>query len=470
MKSLAPAPVWEMFDIVCSVPHPSGHEASLREKLIEIARKAGLQTQVDKAGNLRIDRMASPGMEERPRIIMQAHMDMVPQSDFDFDFANNPVQPAVDGDYVRAKGTTLGADNGIGIALAMAMLLDKDLPCGRLSMLATVEEETGLTGAKELAPEMLDGDILLNFDSEDEGIYIGCAGGARMDAKLPLQYEKTPGNTIGVKLSISGMKGGHSGCDIHAGRGNAILSMAEFIRRSTLCRVAAVTGGNADNAIPRECTAFAVIPAKSENELRRQVAEFEAEMRKNFDVAKNFAFTIEQTGIPPEVWTEKTQDKVCGTLLATPAGVLQESPELGVVATSNNVASVRTDGALHICMMARSMYDREREALTEKIAGLYRGNGGKFTVSNTYPGWSPVPDSPLVRTAQRLHMEMFGTEVPLKVIHAGLECGILSGKNPSLQIISFGPTILNPHSPAERLDIASVAKANRYAKAIIQAL
>lgn len=474
LHQIAPVNVWRLFAKICAIPHPSGREEQLRMALADIARNAGLEITTDATGNLRIDRPAAPGMENRPHILLQAHMDMVPQSNAarQFDFATMPIQPRVIDGFVYATDTTLGADNGLGLAAGLALLLDADLKCGALSLLATVEEETGLTGAKNATPEMLRGDYLLNLDSEEDGIfYIGCAGGARLNLELPLDWQSTQEGMQGFCVSVTGMKGGHSGLDIGSGRGNAIRVLLEFIERHPFCRIADIEGGSADNAIPRECTATIAVPAELATSLERLTDEYTRELRGELDVTEDFAVTVTPCPAPNRVWSAGQQDKLLGAMLETPFGVESYNERLHVVSTSNNFASAHIrNNQLHLCLMQRSMYDHEREALTAGIFKLYSPLGGKVLQSNIYPGWTPQPDSTLARKAQEVYHALFGTKPPLKVIHAGLECGIFAGKNPNLQLLSFGPTILNPHSPTERADIASTERFWKFLRALVTEL
>lgn len=475
LGSLSPAPVWEIFEMICSIPHPSGHEAALAEALAAAARERGLAVRRDAAGNLRIDRAAAPGFESAPVVLLQAHLDMVPQTapGVKFDFLTDPIPPEIRGEWVvSGAGTTLGSDNGIGVAAAVALLFDPAWRGGALAGVFTVSEEVGLNGALALSPEMLEGTYLLNLDSEEEGeLYLGCAGGARLTLTFDVVFQPVSAGMTGVRCTVGGMAGGHSGCNIADRRGNAIRLLARLLERSPELLVASFDGGTCDNAIPREAAVCGALPADGVEPFRTRAEAFAREAAGEFDAPPEFRIEVEAAPLPERVWREAFRDRVLGALTGCPDGPTAFDSALGVVQTSSNLASVRSEGErLIVATSQRSQIDAERAALTEAIAQRFRAAGGAAAVSHAYPGWEPRLDSRLFSTAASLYRELFGKRPEPKVIHAGLECGILSGINPKLEILSFGPTLENPHSPGERLDIASVGRFWRFLRELISRL
>lgn len=475
LGSLSPAPVWEIFEMICSIPHPSGHEAALAEALAAAARERGLAVRRDAAGNLRIDRAAAPGFESAPVVLLQAHLDMVPQTapGVKFDFLTDPIPPEIRGEWVvSGAGTTLGSDNGIGVAAAVALLFDPAWRGGALAGVFTVSEEVGLNGALALSPEMLEGTYLLNLDSEEEGeLYLGCAGGARLTLTFDVVFQPVSAGMTGVRCTVGGMAGGHSGCNIADRRGNAIRLLARLLERSPELLVASFDGGTCDNAIPREAAVCGALPADGVEPFRTRAEAFAREAAGEFDAPPEFRIEVEAAPLPERVWREAFRDRVLGALTGCPDGPTAFDSALGVVRTSSNLASVRSEGErLIVATSQRGQIDAERAALTEAIAQRFRAAGGAAAVSHAYPGWEPRLDSRLFSTAASLYRELFGKRPEPKVIHAGLECGILSGINPKLEILSFGPTLENPHSPGERLDIASVGRFWRFLRELISRL
>lgn len=475
LGSLSPAPVWEIFEMICSIPHPSGHEAALAEALAAAARERGLAVRRDAAGNLRIDRAAAPGFESAPVVLLQAHLDMVPQTapGVKFDFLTDPIPPEIRGKWVvSGAGTTLGSDNGIGVAAAVALLFDPAWRGGALAGVFTVSEEVGLNGALALSPEMLEGTYLLNLDSEEEGeLYLGCAGGARLTLTFDVVFQPVSAGMTGVRCTVGGMAGGHSGCNIADRRGNAIRLLARLLERSPELLVASFDGGTCDNAIPREAAVCGALPADGVEPFRTRAEAFAREAAGEFDAPPEFRIEVGAAPLPERVWREAFRDRVLGALTGCPDGPTAFDSALDVVRTSSNLASVRSEGErLIVATSQRSQIDAERAALTEAIAQRFRAAGGAAAVSHAYPGWEPRLDSRLFSTAASLYRELFGKRPEPKVIHAGLECGILSGINPKLEILSFGPTLENPHSPGERLDIASVGRFWRFLSELISRL
>ena len=465
-------PMWDMFVLIAGIPHCSGNEMQLGNVLCDFARIHGLQAEKDAAGNVRIVRPAVNGMEHAPRLILQGHLDMVPQSnDPDFNFTSTPISPIRNGAFLETGGkTTLGADNGIGVAAAMVMLLDRTVQCGELSAVFTVEEETGLKGARNLAGDWLDADYLLNLDSEDEGeLFVGCAGGARVNTRFSLRL--VPAEGVGVTIRLSGLPGGHSGCDIHKKRGNANSLMAELLLELP-CHVASLDGGTLDNAIPRECVCVGTVPEENwkdvQNILQEKQMAFAARLG---DAGKNLKIELEKTETPTMVWDSAQQHTILTALAHCPNGPFAYNNDFPVVETSSNLAIVKTEeGVLSVHSSQRSLVDDEREAASQKVMAHFGSAGGISEVSSAYPGWSPVKESPLLATANRVYERLFGVTPANTVIHAGLECGIFAGINPELQMISFGPDILDPHSPAERLSIDGAERFLQFLRALIEEL
>lgn len=462
ITDLNPAAVWRHFDRICRIPHPSGHEAALRRELELLAEDAGLVHRTDAVGNLRIDRPAAPGHENRPRLILQAHLDMVPQTDGEsaIDLRRDPVRPLTDGRTVRADHTSLGADNGIGLAAALALLTDAGWHGGPLALLATAEEETGLTGALNVDPAFLEGDILLNLDSEQEGeLFLGCAGGAQVSGKIPLETEPVPPALVGRTLVVRGMKGGHSGLDIDAARGNALEIALNILAAHPECRISSIAGGTLDNVIPRRCDCRIALPENGVAALSAELAERTVRLRQQLDVMPDFMLELEAAERPARVWTARSRTAILTALAGMPSGVIRRDPRLGSVESSGNLAALNSDDReLLLKAMPRSSNNAERDAIVRTIGEMITAAGGRFTIGNAYPGWTPKPDSNPVRSAQKIYAGLFGREPALKVIHAGLECGIFLEKNPQLAILSFGPTIRNPHSPSELVEVESVGR------------
>ncbi len=472
---LEPRGVWTIFKEICAIGHPSGHEERLASALADLAERNHLVARRDSVGNLRIDRAAAPGFENAPRVILQAHLDMVPQSapGVAFDFLTDPIPLAEkDGWIVSAAGTTLGSDDGIGVAAAMALLLDPGFRGGPLAAVFTVSEEVGLNGALALSKEFLAGDYLLNLDSEEEGqLYIGCAGGARLELDLEIPFVPAPSGMAGVSAEIRHLAGGHSGINIGDRRGNAVRFLGELLKRCPELRVARIAGGTLDNVIPRDASAWCAVAPEQLTRLRTRAAHLAIELAAGFDAPADFRMELRPAECPEQLWEESFRTGVAAALADAPDGVFARDVRSGQVETSSNLAAVRCEGGvLKIRTSQRSFSDPERRRATDRMIGWFAPLGAKFTVDNSYPGWEPDWDSPLLGTAVALYRELFGAEPQVKVIHAGLECGILQAANPDLQLISFGPTLENPHSPAERLEIASVPKFDRFLRKLVERL
>lgn len=476
---LQPEPVWRHFYTLTQVPRPSKHEARITKTLQEFGESLGLETLVDSVGNVIIRKPATAGFENRTGVILQAHLDMVPQKngDLQHDFTNDPIDAYIDGDVVRARGTTLGADNGIGVAAAMAVLESKTLKHGPIETLFTIDEETGMTGANALQSGILQGKILLNLDSETEGeVYVGCAGGLDGTFRLPITWENVCSERAHYQLQIKGLKGGHSGMDIVLGRANSIKLLVRLLNHLSVCdaRITHFEGGNLRNAIPREASATLAIPQKQVAAFEAGVKEMETIYRNTFaKVDDGITLTLQPCDSAPQMLTQESQERLVRTLCVLPNGVISMSHSLkGLVETSTNLAVVKlTDDRSHVvaqCLL-RSSVESEKEALSEQMEALYRLAGGEALFDNGYPGWAPNMDSPILHTLRTVYAKRWGKEPAIMAIHAGLECGILGSAYPAWDMVSFGPTIMSPHSPDERVDIASVAKFWEFLQLILEA-
>jgi dipeptidase D len=414
-----------------------------------------------------IKKPASPGFENRQGVILQGHLDMVPQknSDTEHDFEKDPIDAYVDGEWVAAKGTTLGADNGMGVAAALAVMADDTLKHGPLEALMTVDEETGMTGAFELQRGILNGKILMNLDSEDEGeLYIGCAGGIDVSGKLKYSEEDVPAGAEAFRLAVRGLKGGHSGLDIHLGRGNSNLLLCRFMYgavRKYGMRLANIEGGSLRNAIPRESFADVCVPASNKDAFLASVKEYESIFKNELgSVEPGLSFTVEPAKLEGGLIDIAATDRLVRLVYGAPNGVIRMSAEMpGVVETSSNLAIVKSaNGVIDVLCLIRSSVDTAKDSLALSIQSVMELAGAEVTLSGSYPGWKPDVDSPILGTMKKVYERDFGKVPEVKVIHAGLECGIIGDAYPGLDMISFGPTIRFPHSPDEKVHIESVQK------------
>lgn len=467
ISELNPKRVWKHFYSLTQIPRPSKKEEKAILFLEKFGKDLGLETIRDGIGNIIIRKPATPGMENRKGIILQAHIDMVPQKNSDkvHDFEKDPIQPRIVDGWVYATGTTLGADNGMGIAVAMAVLEAKDLVHGPVEALFTVDEETGMTGARKLEPGILKGDILVNLDSEDEGeLYVGCAGGLDATATFEYRTEKTPSGLAGYKLSVTGLKGGHSGMDIILGRGNAnkvIVRVLLPLIDNLGARLSSIEGGSLRNAIPREAFAHLAIPAGNEKAAKEIVAKHLAELKSELSAHEpNLDIVLESAGVPAELIDADTARKAVLAVYGAPNGVERMSDAMpGLVETSNNLAIVKSeDGKIQIKCLMRSSVDSAKDILAQSLASVFILAGAKVEFSGGYPGWKPNMDSDILATMKVVYKDLYGNEPEVKAIHAGLECGILGGIYPNWDMISCGPTIRSPHSPDERVNIDTVEK------------
>ena len=464
LKGLKPEKVFEIFGEILSVPRPSKHEERMTKFLMDWAEKRSLEHERDEVGNVIIRKGASKGMENKAWVCLQSHMDMVCEKNGDkvFDFMKDPIEAQIVNQWLMAKGTTLGADDGIGIATALAILDSEDIEHGPIECLFTVDEETGLSGANALSPNLLKSRILLNLDSEDEGeMFIGCAGGVDTLAKLPFEKEETPQGAY-FRISVKGLKGGHSGDDINKGLGcankllNRILWEAD---KEMDMRLSCFNGGNLRNAIAREAYADVVIMEQESEDLKRLVEKFGEELRYEFrSTEPNLQIRIEKVAKPAFVVDTLSQDNLLNVLYACPHGVLAMSREIpGFVETSTNLASVKTEEThFFITTSQRSSVESAKEAAASKVESCFLLAGADVEHSDGYPGWAPNTDSHVLKVAVESYKKLFGKEPVVRAIHAGLECGLIGEKYKDMDMISFGPTLRGVHSPEERLEIATV--------------
>ncbi len=455
-EGLKPELLWKHFDEIRKIPRCSKNEEKIREYVINFAKKKGLEYEVDEVGNVLIRKKATPGHEGAPGVVLQAHLDMVCEknSDVDFDFEKDPIRVKREDGWITADGTTLGADNGIGVAAALAVLEDDSIVHGPLEVLLTVDEETGLTGASNLKPNWLKGKYLLNLDSEDEGVFfIGCAGGRDTIFKLPVSRRKAKGDAFEVK--VSGLKGGHSGVDIHLQRGNAIRILARVLYEIDGVKISEIEGGNKRNAIPREARAVIFADEKDVKAAVEKVLEEVKEELKYSDPDVRIEYSPAQGG---EV-LEETK-KIVDFLMSLPHGVLAMSLAMkGLVETSTNLAVVRSqEKEVEVVESSRSSINSSLEFVCKQLKALGDLAGAETHQPPGYPGWTPNPDSELLRKMKEVYRKLFGKEPEVTAIHAGLETGIIGKNYPHMEMISFGPTIRFPHSPDEKVEIASVEK------------
>lgn len=466
IDKLQPTSLWGNFHELTKIPRPSKNEQKVIEFVKKFGESLGLETIVDEVGNVIIRKPASSGMENRKGIILQSHLDMVPQKNSDkvHDFTKDAIEAYIDGDWVTANDTTLGADNGIGAAAAMAILSSKDVEHGPIEALFTIDEETGMTGAFGLKPGLLKGDILLNLDSEDEGeLYIGCAGGINTSATFDYKLEDVPKDFKGFKIIIKGLKGGHSGLDIHLKRGNANLILNRILINGNEhlgLLLADIEGGSLRNAIPREAFATVAVPQSEVDNLKKLIAEVEAYYKKSLTDDPGLVIKLEETETPSKIIDVATFDNILNAVHLSPNGVIKMDPKLkDVVETSSNLAIIKSDnGKLNIAFLHRSSSENSKKELCKQVREIYEKYGAKIENSGDYPGWQPNPNSPILNTMKEVYNKNFGKVPEVKVIHAGLECGILGANYPNWDMISFGPTIRFPHSPDEKVHIESVGK------------
>ena len=462
---LKPASVFHYFDEICQVPRPSKKEEKIIAYLMKFAEEQGLEAKKDEAGNILIKKAATPGKENLKTVILQSHIDMVCEknSDSNHDFLNDPIETYIDGEWLKAKGTTLGADNGIGMATQLAVLAANDIEHGPLECLFTVDEETGLTGAFALKEGFMDGDILINLDSEDEGeLFIGCAGGANTTAEFAYEEIDAPQNYFFFSVAIKGLTGGHSGDDISKNRANANKLLNRILwaaDKEMDMRLATFDGGNLRNAIAREAYADVVVMEQEAEDLKQLVAKYSDELKYEFrSTEPTMQVGIEAIPMPEFVVDMLSQDNLLNVLYACPHGVLSMSREIpGFVETSTNLASVKMqEGYFMITTSQRSSLESAKDAAASRVESCFLLAGADVEHTDGYPGWSPNTDSYILKVAVESYKRLFGKEPVVRAIHAGLECGLIGEKYQGMDMISYGPTLRGVHSPEERLEIATV--------------
>ena len=464
LHELKPQFLWKHFSAICDIPHPSNHEAELRQYVVNFSEQHSLDYSIDDTGNIVVRKPATPGMENRPGVVLQGHLDMVPQAeeDIEHDFLTDPIRPQINGEWLAATGTTLGADNGIGMAAGLAVLEANDLEHGPIEVLLTVNEEAGMVGAQGLKSGWLEGSILMNLDTEAEGeLYVGCAGGIFIRGEAEFETESVPADHITRTVKISGLEGGHSGCDIHLYRGNANRLLARTLKvlEAFDIRLCNFEGGSVANAIPRSATAVITLPEAQLSAVEAKVDEYFTALRNEYSVAdESLKLKLLETEAANNVMDLTIQRRWLDTLHTFPNGVLRMSDSIdNVVETSINLGVVCIkDNRIKVEVTPRSLIDSACEDIRQTVHGLFRLAGAEISERDGYPGWKPATESPIRNVMQAVHKDLFGKAPAIQVIHAGLECGLLGSKYPDWDMISFGPTIQYPHSPSERVHIGSV--------------
>ncbi len=468
IRNLSPQHVWGYFHDLTQIPRPTGHMDAVTRYILAFGKESGLETLQDKTGNIVIRKPATPGMEHCKTVIIQGHLDMVPQKNAAtvHNFETDPIDAYIDGDWVTARDTTLGADNGIGVALALAVLSDNTLKHGPVEALFTVDEEVGMDGAFGLKPGFLKGEILINADSEEEGeLFVGCAGGA--DLNISFQFKEDiaiPEGDVAVKLSLTGLKGGHSGVDIHLGRANANKLMFRFLKEAVRdygARLSSIDGGSLRNAIPREAVAIITIPGDNVEALWELVADYQDMFRTEYQgIEESVLFVAEPAELPASLIPEEIQDDLINAIEGCQNGVISMLADFpGTVETSTNLASVKkSDQLIEIKILTRSSSESRKEQICSSLESVFALAGAKVEYGSSYGGWQPNIKSEILGVMQRVYEQKFGRTPNVKVMHAGLECGIIQTVYPDMDMISFGPDLQYPHSPDERVSISSVQK------------
>lgn len=479
INDLNPKEVWQNFHLLTQVPRPSGHLQKVQEFLLAWAAERGIEAFKDNAENIVMRKPATPGREDRPTAVLQAHMDMVPQQvdGGTHVFETDPIETWVDGDWLRAKGTTLGADDGIGVAAIMAVMESRDIEHGPLEALITADEETCMYGVNHLSPDTLKGDILLNIDNENMGEFvIGSAGGVNITATLQYQEVDTEDGDVAVKVSVSGLRGGHSGLEINEGRANANKLLARIVRQAIVddeARLASWHGGNMRNAIPRTAEAVLTLPAENVDDLK-ELCDF---CQKQFTdeyrgVETAIAVGLEQVACPGKEVPQEIQDNLVSAIMACHNGVLRFIPSIpSVVETSSNLAIINIGGGqAEVLILARSSCDTQLEFLQEMMTCTFGMVGMKVEFGGQYGSWQPNFDSPIVAKMVGVYRQCFGEEARVEVCHAGLECSLIGALYPKMDLVSFGPTLCSPHTPDERCNIPSVDKFWTFLKALLSSI
>jgi dipeptidase D len=467
LTQLYPQPLWQWFEQICAIPHPSKHEHALSQYIQQWAKAQGLEVVEDKVGNLIIRKPATPGMENCKIVVLQAHIDMVPQKNADkvHNFETDPIEAYVDGDWVKARGTTLGSDNGIGMSSALAVLGSKDIKHGPLEVLLTIDEEAGMTGAFGLEAGYLEADILINTDSEQEGeIYMGCAGGVDAQISVPMSWQAPEQSNASFSMTMSGLKGGHSGVNIHLGRGNANKLLARFLFKYSdelAIELVSFTGGSLRNAIPREANMTFMLPSENVAALKQAIDTFQALVHEELAIADpGMLLTLAEIAMPAKVMGEEAQNTLIDLLHASPNGVIRMSDEVeGVTETSLNIGVISTeDESVEILCLIRSLIDSGREEVAGMLTALANLSGASIDLSGAYPGWKPDTSSPVMAIVRETYNDIYKKDPTIMVIHAGLECGLFKEPYPHMDMVSIGPTIRYPHSPDEMVNITTVGQ------------
>lgn len=477
LQSTKAATLWSYFLNICAIPHPSKHEQQLIDWIVNWAKQKNISCIQDKVGNLILRKPASTGFEHKTPVILQAHLDMVPQknSQIKHDFLTDPIKVIIDGEWLRADNTTLGADNGIGMASCLAVLADNTIEHGPLEVLLTIDEETGMTGAFALQADLLRGKILINTDSEQEGeLYVGCAGGVNVNISLPYEKMETEPDNAAYEISLSGLKGGHSGCDINLNRANAIKTLAGVLHNLDAIpfHLSTFEGGSLRNAIPREARAVIVCEQQYKNSLDMLINNLHLDLSNKFhNIEENLQLSITSTELPSAILTNQSQANLLNSLLGCDNGVFTMDDNFSnVVQTSSNLGVVTQNSGqpnFDIQVLVRSQVEQEKHSRADKIAQHFQNNGALTRQDGSYPGWTPNQESTIYNVMEAQYSKLFAKKPKTMVIHAGLECGLFSDKYPNWDMISFGPTIKFPHSPDEKVNIASV---DRYWQLLIATL
>lgn len=467
IRTLAPVALWSRFADICSIPHPSKHEQDIMRYIKDFATERQFAIKEDVIGNIVVCKPASKGMESAPTVVLQAHVDMVPQknSDKKFNFATDPIEAYVDGEWVTANGTTLGADNGIGCAAMLAILSDDSLKHPALEALFTIDEETGLTGANGLGKDMLTGKILINLDSEDEGeLYVGCAGAVNTTVELCYKEDSTPDDMYGYQIELTGLKGGHSGLEIILQRANANKVLVRFLReqiRQNDIRLSTFDGGGLRNAIPREARVIVAVPCRNKESFEKAASEFGQTIIREYALVESaIKFVATPIETPSIVVSTDMQTTIIAALTAAPNGILRMSDSMkGLVETSTNMSRVElADGKMTVLFMTRCMVNHGKRELAAMVRSVFELAGARVEETGDYDGWAPNMNSQILATMKDGYHTLYGKTPEVKAIHAGLECGIIGAKYEGMDMISIGPTMRFPHSPDEKVNIATVAK------------
>ncbi|MCC8095838.1 MAG: aminoacyl-histidine dipeptidase [Tannerellaceae bacterium] len=478
IKDLSPKQIWGYFYDLTQIPRPTGHMKEVTEYILSFGKSLDLETLQDETGNVLIRKPATASMEDRKGVILQSHLDMVPQknSSVSHDFLKDPIEAYIEGDWVTARDTTLGADNGIGAALAMAILADKTLKHGPLEALFTVDEEVGMDGAFGLKPGFCKGEILINCDSEKEGeLFVGCAGGA--DLNITFQFkedEYIPEGDIAFKLSLTGLKGGHSGVNIHLGRANANKLMFRFLKEAVAgcgARLSSVEGGSLRNAIPREAFAIITIPGENAEVLWEMVADYQELYQEEYKgIEESISFTAEIAELPENLIPEEIQDDLINAIEGCQNGVISMLASFpGTVESSSNLAVVRSEsGLIEVKILIRSSSESRKISVLSSLESVFALAGAKVEYGGAYNGWQPNINSPILNLMKQVYVDLYHKTPEVKVMHAGLECGIIQGAYPNMDMISIGPDIEFPHSPDERIKIPTVEKIWEFLKATLE--